>query len=185
MTRYNSAPSGERITNPERMFGRSGHRFADRTCTTQGSRARSDSEGTEHALIDLAHCSRLHRIIVAGSNSPQTMFELHRRGYNRVGTTATCGLPHGQYDVALVDWRGRTIKALETTLNWLVHFLGSSAIVAIRVDPQERAANRKLAAMLEKLGFRIEIGTRCENGLAVSARRRDAAQMSVCRVRAS
>ena len=136
-------------------------------------------ERITESLVELARCSRLHRIIVAGSNSPQSMLELHRSGYNRVATTATCGLPHGQYDVALIDWRGRTIKALETTSDWLVHFLGSSAVMVIRVDSQERAANRKLAAMLEKLGFRIEIGTRCEHGLAVSARRRDAPQMSV------
>jgi hypothetical protein len=104
MTRYNSAPSGERITESR------AHVRAKRTpvrrqehAPLKDSRARSDSEGTEHALIDLAHCSRLHRIIVAGSNSPQTVFELHRRGYDRVATTATCGLPHGQYDVALID----------------------------------------------------------------------------------
>jgi hypothetical protein len=131
------------------------------------------------SLVDLARCSKLHRIIVAGSSSPDLVFGLHRRGYVRVATTATCGLPHGQYDVALVDWQGRSIKALETTLDWLVHFLGSSAVMVIWVDPQERAANRKLAAMLEELGFRIEIGTCCEHGLAVSARRRDGAQMAV------
>jgi hypothetical protein len=136
-------------------------------------------ERITESLVELARCSKLHRIIVAGAKSPQSMFELHRRGYHRVATTATCGLPHGQYDVALVDWEGRTIKALETTLDWLVHFLGSSAVMVIWVDSQERAANRKLAAMLEKLGFRIEIGTRCEHGFAVSARRRDAAQWAV------
>ena len=136
-------------------------------------------ERITESLVELARCSTLHRIIVAGSKSPQSMFELHRRGYNRVATTATCGLPRGQYDVALIDWQGRSIKALETTLDWLVHFLGSSAVMAIWVDSQERAPNRKLAAMLEKLGFRIEIGTRCEHGLAVSARRRDAAQLAV------
>jgi hypothetical protein len=136
-------------------------------------------ERTTESLVELARCSRLHRIIVAGSKSPQTMFELHRRGYNRVATTATCGLPHGQYDVALIDWQGHSIKALEATLDWLVHFLGSSAVMVIWIESDERAASRKLAAMLEKLGFRIEIGTRCEHGLAVSARRRDAAQMAV------
>jgi hypothetical protein len=136
-------------------------------------------ERITESLVDLARCSKLHRIILAGPNSPQSMFELHRRGYVRVATTATSGLPHGQYDVALVDWQGRSIKALEATLDWLVHFLGSSAVMVIWIDPQERAANRKLAAILERLGFRIEIGTRCEHGLAVSARRRDAAQMAV------
>jgi hypothetical protein len=136
-------------------------------------------ERITESLVELARCSKLHRIIVAGSNGAELMCGLHRRGYVRVATTATCGLPHGQYDVALVDWQGRSIKALQTTLDWLVHFLGSSAVMVIWIDPQERAANRKLAAMLEELGFRIEIGTRCEHGLAVSARRRDAAQMAV------
>jgi hypothetical protein len=136
-------------------------------------------ERITESLVELARCSKLHRIIVAGSNSPELVLGLHRREYVRVATTATCGLPHGQYDVALVDWQGRSIKALQTTLDWLVHFLGSSAVLVIWVDPRERVANRKLAAMLEDLGFRIEIGTRCEHGLAVSARRRDAAQMAV------
>jgi hypothetical protein len=63
----------------------------------------SSGERIAESLVELAHCSGLHRIIVAGSNSPQTVFELHRRGYDRVATTATCGLPHGQYDVALID----------------------------------------------------------------------------------
>jgi hypothetical protein len=74
-------------------------------------------------MLDLARCSNLNRIIVAGANSAALMFELHRRGYVRVATTANCGLPAGQYDVALVDWRERSIKALDTTLGWLLDFL--------------------------------------------------------------
>jgi hypothetical protein len=136
-------------------------------------------ERITESLVELARCSKQHRIIVAGSNSPALMFALHRRGYVRVATTATCGLPHGQYDVALVDWRGRSIKSLETTLDWLVHYLGSPALMVIWVDVQERAANRKLAAMLDRVGFRVEVGSRREDGLAVSARRRDAVQMAV------
>ena len=146
MTRLNSTPSRERITD---------------------------------SLVELARCSRQHRFIVAGANSPELMFALHRRGYVRVATTTTCGLPHGQYDVARVDWQGRSIKSLETTLDWLVHFLGSPAVMVIWVDVPDRAASRKLAAMLDRLGFRIEVGARCEHGLAVSARRRDAAQIAV------
>ena len=41
--------------------------------------------------------------------------------------------------------------------------------------PPEHAANRKLASMLDRLGFRVEVGTHCEHGIAVAARRRDAA----------
>lgn len=136
-------------------------------------------ERITESLVELARCSKQHRFIVAGSNSPELMLALHRRGYVRVATTTTCGLPHGQYDVALVDWQGRSIKSLETTLDWLVHYLGSPAVMVIWVDVQERAASRKLTAMLDRVGFRVEVGTRCDDGLAVSARRRDAVQMAV------
>jgi hypothetical protein len=63
-------------------------------------------------MIELARCSKLDWIIVAGANSAALMFELHRHGCVRVATATNCGLPVGQYDVALVDWRGRSIKAL-------------------------------------------------------------------------
>jgi hypothetical protein len=124
-------------------------------------------------MLDLARCSNLNRIIVAGANSAVLMFELHRRGYVRVATTANCGLPAGQYDVALVDWRERSIKALDTTLGWLLDFLTPAGGLAVWVDPQEPAANRKLRAMLEKHGLIIEAGTVREHGSAVLARHSD------------
>jgi hypothetical protein len=131
------------------------------------------------SMVELARCSKLHRIIVAGSTAPELMCALHRRGYVRVATTACCGLPHGQYGVALVDWQGRSIKALESTLDWLVQFLAASAVLVIWLDTPERTANQKLESMLDRLGFHVEVGTLCERGLAISARRLDAPQMAV------
>jgi hypothetical protein len=122
-------------------------------------------------MIELARCSKLGRILVAGATSAALMFELHRRGYVRVATTANCGLPAGQYDVALIDWRERSIKALDTTLDWLVDFLGSAGVLVVWIDPQEPAANRKLRSMLEKHGLMVEAGTVREHGSAVSAQR--------------
>ena len=107
------------------------------------------------------------------------MFELHRRGYNRVATTANCGLPRGQYDVALVEWQLHSIKALETTLDWLVHFLAPSSVLVIWIDAGESTNQRKLGSILEKLGFRLEAGTRCEGGFAIAARRLDANQQAI------
>src|SRR4051812_42846628 len=95
-------------------------------------------------MIKLARCSNLHRIIVAGSKGPYQMFELHRRGYIRVATTATCGLPRGQYDVALVEWHLHSIKALETTLDWLVHFLAPSSVLVIWIDASESTNQQML-----------------------------------------
>jgi hypothetical protein len=128
-------------------------------------RPTASGERIIETMIELARCSKFHRIIVAGPKSPHLKFELHRRGYNRVATTATCGLPRGQFDVALVDWQLQSLRALETTLDWLVHFLNRSAVLVIRIDSQDCAGNRPLASMLEGLGFRIEVGTRCERGV--------------------
>jgi hypothetical protein len=130
-------------------------------------------------MIQLACCSKAHRIIVAGSKGRELMFELHRRGYTRVATTATCGFPRGQCNVALVDWRLQSITTLERTLGWLVHFLAPAAVLVIWVDSAERSGNRRLGSMLERLGFTIEAGTRCEQGFAVLARRRGAVRMNV------
>jgi hypothetical protein len=44
-------------------------------------------------------------------------------------------------------------------------------MVAVWVGRDEDAADRKLRSMLDRLGFRLEAGTACENGLAVAARR--------------
>ena len=89
----------------------------------------------------------------------------------RVATTANCGLPAGQYDVALVDWRERSIKALDTTLGWLLDFLTPAGGLAVWLDPLQPATGRPLRTVLESHGFRIEAGTVHERGSAVAARR--------------
>src|SRR5262249_62197313 len=116
-------------------------------------------------LVDLARCSKAHRIIVAGRKSPELMFELHRRGYRRVTTTAACGLPCGQYHVALIDWQGHSVKALESTLDWLGHFLEPGGRLGIRIETPGRGAGRKPESLLVRLGFRVGVGTRCGHAL--------------------
>ncbi len=125
------------------------------------------------SMIALARCSKQQRIIVADSKSVELMFDLHRRGYGRAAATANCGRADGQYDVALVDWRRRTFRALETTLDWLVDFLNPAATLVVWVDPQKPAANQNLRAALERRGFVMEDGAMHEFGYAVSARRRE------------
>jgi hypothetical protein len=73
--------------------------------------------------------------------------------------------------VALVDWRERSIKALDTTLDWLVDFLSPGGMLVVWIDPQEPAGNRKLRSLLEKHGLVIEASTVREYGSAVSAQR--------------
>ena len=107
------------------------------------------------AMIQLARAARSHRVIVAGSNSSEIFLELHRRGYPRVTTTKASRAPCGQHDVALVAWQDHSIRALETTLNWLVHFLSAAGVLVVWLGPRERMPNRTLRLALERLGFRI------------------------------
>src|SRR4030088_1820296 len=79
-----------------------------------------ESDRILELMIALARCSNLHRIVVAGASSVELMFDLHRRGYARATGSAYCGRPVGQYDVALVDWRRRTVKELGTMLSWWI-----------------------------------------------------------------
>ncbi len=125
-------------------------------------------------MIALAGCSMEHRIVVSGSKSIELMLQLHHRGYPRAAATANCGRPVGQYDVALVDWRRRTLKSLDTTLDWLVNFLKPNAVLVVWVDAQKPAANQSLRASLESRGFVIERGAEHECGCALAARRRQA-----------
>jgi hypothetical protein len=120
-------------------------------------------------MVELARCSKLHRIIDAGTHSSHLMFELHRRGYNRVAIAATYGLPGAQYDVALLDGRLQSVNVLQTTLRWLVRFLAPTSVLQIWISAWERTGHQKLRSIFERLRFQIEAWIRCEHGLAISA----------------
>ena len=122
-------------------------------------------------IIALAHCSKLARIMVTGANSAEAVIDLHRLGYARATTTSNCGLPAGQYDVVLLDGRQRSIKAIETTLDWVEDFLSLTGVLIVWLDPLQPATGRPLRTVLESRGFRIEAGTVHERGSAVAARR--------------
>jgi hypothetical protein len=129
------------------------------------------NERVTRTLVGLARVNEAHRVLVSGALGKDVLLELHRSGCLRVVTTAHCGLPLGQYDVAVVGWQRQSLKALEVTLIWLVHYLVPRSVLAIWIDSNEPSASRKLRAILDRLGFRVEAGTSCERGLAVAARR--------------
>lgn len=123
-------------------------------------------------MIALGDCTAQRRILMAGSNSMAMMVEMHRRGYTRAFSTGNCGHPAGQYDVALVDWRRRTLHELEVTLDWLGKFLSPDGMLVVWVDAQKPAANQILRASLETRGYIIEQDTVHECGRAIAARLR-------------
>ncbi|MEW6643761.1 MAG: hypothetical protein AB1586_24845 [Pseudomonadota bacterium] len=122
-------------------------------------------------MITLAGCASRQRIIVAGARSMELALELRRRGYAGAAATGNCGRAAGQYDVALVDWRRRPLRALEAALDWLAPFLGAGAVLVVWVDAQKPAAKESLCALLEKRGFVIEQGIVHDCGCALAARR--------------
>jgi hypothetical protein len=125
------------------------------------------------SIIELGRCADHQRILLAGASDPDPVSKWRSRGYHRVATMAASRLPRGQYDVAVVEWRQHSIRALETTLDWLVHFLSPRGVLVIWIDgaPGTASARRHLRSLIERLGFRVETGKRCQNGFAVSASR--------------
>lgn len=123
-------------------------------------------------MIELTRLSKDHRVIVAGSDILDIYLGLHRRGFMRAATTATCRVPSGQHDVALVaGWH--SMQGLDKLVAWLVHFLHAAAILAVSIDAEDRRSIGELRALLERWGFRIEAVTQCGDGLVLSARRRE------------
>ena len=96
-------------------------------------------------MIKLAGCSTHQRIVVAGSKSMKLMLELHRRGYLLAAAAGNCGRPTGQYDVTLVDWRRRTLHALEPAIDWLVNFLSPSAVLVVWSTHRNRQQTKSCA----------------------------------------
>ncbi|MBR0739248.1 hypothetical protein JQ581_20145 [Bradyrhizobium liaoningense] len=125
-------------------------------------------------MMAIANCSTRQRIVVVGAKSMELMMELHRRGYLLAAAAGNCGLPAGQYEVALVDWRRRTLHALDATLDWLDDFLAPRAELVIWLDAQKTAAKEALRAAVMKRGFVVLQGTDHPCGSVVLARRSQA-----------
>jgi hypothetical protein len=127
-------------------------------------------------MIELTRLSNLHRAIVAGSDSMELYLALRRRGFIRVATTATCRIPRGQHAVGLITGQN-TLQAIEAALARISQFLSASAAIAILIDSRESGVCLKIRTRLEQMGFRIEAGVRCQQGLVLSAYRQGFGQM--------
>jgi hypothetical protein len=136
----------------------------------------SNREQVVDTMISLTRLSNLHRAIVAGNDSLELYLALRRRGFNRVATTATCRVPRGQHAVGLITGP-KSLAAIEAALAQISLFLGPSAAIAILIDSRESGFCLKIRNRLEQMGFRIEAGVRCQQGLVLSAYRQGFGQM--------
>ena len=136
----------------------------------------SNREQVIDTMIELTGLSNLHRAIVAGSDSMELYLELRRRGFIRVATTTTCRVPKGQHAVGLITGQN-SLQALESALTKISQYLSASAAIAVLIDSRESGFCLKIRSRLEQMGFRIEAGVRCQQGLLLSAYRQGFGQM--------
>jgi hypothetical protein len=145
-------------------------------CKMDQPHSGANPEQTVDTMIELTRLSSLHRAIVAGSDSLELYLALRRRGFIRVATTATCRIPRGQHAVGLITGQN-SLQAIQTALAAISPFLGTNAAMAVRIDSRETGFCLKVRTRLEQMGFRIEAGVRCRQGLVLSAYRHGFGQM--------
>ena len=123
-------------------------------------------------MVQLTRASTAHRVFAAGSNAFELYLDLLDRGFSRVATTATCRIPCAQHDVAFIAGN-HSAQAIETLLAGLIPYLSARAVIALHIDAHENRLGGKVQAALERLGFRVEAGSRCASGFVLCARRRE------------
>jgi hypothetical protein len=136
----------------------------------------SNRDQVVDTMIELTRFSNLRRAILAGSGSLELYLALRRRGFIHVSTTETGRIPKQQHAIGLIAGQN-SLAAIEASLTRIAPFLCASAAIAVLIDSREGDFCLKVRNRLEQMGFRIEAGVRCEQGLVLSAHRRGFGQM--------
>ncbi len=140
------------------------------------SHSGSNRDQVVDTMIELTRLSHLHRAIVVGSDRMEMYLALRRRGFIRVATPETCRIAKGQHAIGLITGQN-SLQAIEAALAQISPFLCASAAIAVLIDSRESGFCLKIRIRLEQMGFRIEAGVRCQQGLVLSAYRQGFGQM--------
>ena len=130
----------------------------------------SSSEQLVTTLLALTRFADSQRAIVAGSRSVEVHLELLRRGVHRSATIASCRIACGQYDVAFVVGR-QPSHSFELLMLRVLPYLKTRAVLAVWIDAEPHGRASSVQTLLQRVGFRIEAGSRCGNGFVLAARR--------------
>ena len=136
----------------------------------------SDQEQVVDTMIALTRLSNLHRTIIAGKDSMRLYVSLRRRGFIRVATPAICSACRREHSVGLIAGQA-SLATIEAALTQVSRFLDDRAAIAILIDSRDAEFCLKVRRKLEQMGFQIEAGVRCHQGLVLSAYRQGLAQM--------
>jgi hypothetical protein len=118
-------------------------------------------------MIGLTRLTNLQRAIIAGGGGMELYLGLRRRGFMRVATISTSWVPRRQHAIGLLADRNST--SLEKALTDMSPFLCTNSTVAVLIDSYESTSSLKIRAKLQQMGFQIEAGVRCHQGLVLSA----------------
>ena len=127
-------------------------------------------------MIGLTRLTNLQRAIIAGDDGMELYLELWRRGFARVATILTCGIPRRQHTIGLIAGR-ESPEPIERALAEISPFLSSNATLAVLIDSKASSSSLRIRHKLQQMGFQIEAGVRCEQGLVLSAYRQGFSQM--------
>ena len=130
-------------------------------------------------MIRLTRLSHLQRAVIAGSGGMELYLGLRRRGFMRVATVSTMWMPRRQHAVGLLA--GHNSAEIEKALGEISPLLGVNATVAFLVDSDDSSSCASssfgVRAKLQQMGFRVEAGVRCHQGLVISACRQGFGQV--------
>jgi hypothetical protein len=135
----------------------------------------SDQAQVLDTMIGLTRLTYLQRAVIAGSGGMELYLGLRRRGFMRAATISTMWMPRRQHAVGLLA--DRNSAKIEKALGEISPFLSVNATVAILVDSYEHSSSLAVRTKLQQMGFRIEAGVRCHQGLVLSACRQGFGQV--------
>ena len=133
--------------------------------TTVQLHSASDQAQVLDTMIGLTRLSLLQRVIIAGSGAMELHVGLKRRGFMRATPISTSWLPRRQHAIGLLA--DRSSAAIETALGEISPFLCTNATVAVLIENDSSSLG--VRTKLQQMGFRIEAGVRCHQGLVLSA----------------
>ncbi|MGY8682000.1 hypothetical protein Q2941_30105 [Bradyrhizobium sp. UFLA05-153] len=136
----------------------------------------SECDQVIETMITLTHLSNLNRAIVAGRGSTELYLALRRRGLVRIALPSMFRLRNGRCAVGLINVE-TSLAEFELALAQIAPSLGAAATIAVLIKSRESGLALKIRKSLVQLGFRIEAGVRCQQGLVLSGHRQGFAQM--------
>jgi hypothetical protein len=136
----------------------------------------SDQAQVLDTMIGLTRLSSLQRAIVAGGDGMALYLALRRRGFIRVTTVSACRIPRRQHPIGLIA-DPHSQESIERALSGISPFLCTHATVAVLIDSQGSSSSLAVRTKLQQMGFQIEAGVRCHQGLVLSAYRQGFSQM--------